>query len=239
VRLSDIRFHASVSITLSTSHSVVWPEDPQTMQLYQKDTSILVTVICSLCIQISPYFIMSVIKSPTLLDVTLLHIVEPTSEAERTTHQSSCYWGCPILHHALVVFLKYPINKCNYSICTQNGYLFVYPCRRDVVFTTVALLTPHHPHLFECSHISLEYENLASYRFNTKEKPYKFCKTCGTSILADFDRANLGQTDPEKDILAVSVCSSFPAPPITSGFPGGLYSEPCYENSMIDLYIDV
>jgi hypothetical protein len=63
----------------------------------------------------------------------------------------------------------------------------VYPCRRDIVFTK-------------------GYDNLGSHFFNTKTKAHKFCKTCGSSILADFDRINQGQTDdPARDILAVNV----------------------------------
>lgn len=42
--------------------------------------------------------------------------------------------------------------------------------------------------------------------FNTKTKPHKFCKTCGSNILADFERIKLGETDdPARDILAFNV----------------------------------
>ena len=42
-------------------------------------------------------------------------------------------------------FPKYPVNKCSCSICFQNGYLFVYPVRRDVTFTSGIFLFPINP----------------------------------------------------------------------------------------------
>ena len=50
------------------------------------------------------------------------------------------------------------------------------------------------------------YDNLGSYAFNTKTKSHRFCKSCGTSIMIDFQRNLQGETDPAKDILAVNVC---------------------------------
>jgi hypothetical protein len=47
------------------------------------------------------------------------------------------------------------------------------------------------PVLMHC----LGYENLDSHVFNIKTKPHKFCKTCGSSILADFKRIKLRETD--------------------------------------------
>jgi len=126
-------------------------------------------------------------KDPRPLDVNILLVVEETSEAERTTHEASCHCGAVQFTVTLKwPFPKYPVNKCSCTICTQNGYLFVYPCRRDIVFTK-------------------GYDNLGSHVFNTKTKPHKFCKTCGSSILADFERIKQGETtDPARDILAVN-----------------------------------
>jgi hypothetical protein len=41
----------------------------------------------------------------------------------------------------------------------------------------------------------LGYESLGSHVFNIKTKPHKFCKTYGSSILAEFKRIKLGETD--------------------------------------------
>lgn len=49
-------------------------------------------------------------------------------------------------------------------------------------------------------------ENLVGYKMGAKQKVHKFCKTCGSSILIDFRKLELGITDdPEEDTLAVNV----------------------------------
>ncbi|KAN0122377.1 centromere protein V [Hyaloscypha variabilis] len=127
-------------------------------------------------------------KEARPLDISILQVVEDTPETERTTHQAACHCGAVQFSVTLKwPFPKYPVNTCSCTICTQNGHLFVYPCRRDVVFTK-------------------GYDNLSSYVFHTKTKSHKFCKTCGSSILADFEVFKQGQTvDPARDILAVNV----------------------------------
>jgi hypothetical protein len=73
-------------------------------------------------------------KATRPLDKSIL-FVEDTSPAERTTHKASCHCGTVKYDVTLKYpFPKYPVNNCNCSVCFQNGYLFVYPCRRDVVF---------------------------------------------------------------------------------------------------------
>lgn len=48
-----------------------------------------------------------------------------------------------------------------------------------------------------------------------KQKIHKFCKTCGSSILIDFRKIELGITDnPEEDTLAINV--KFPTIPLPS-----------------------
>ncbi|KUJ22777.1 uncharacterized protein LY89DRAFT_714508 [Mollisia scopiformis] len=113
--------------------------------------------------------------------------VEQTSEDERTTHAASCHCGAVQFNVTLKwPFPKYPVNKCSCSICVSTGYLLVYPCHRDVVFIQ-------------------GYENMASYKFNTKTKAHMFCKTCGTSIGIDFLRAEQGELDPAKHTFGINV----------------------------------
>ncbi|KAH8602873.1 hypothetical protein B0O99DRAFT_604554 [Bisporella sp. PMI_857] len=69
-------------------------------------------------------------------DAVILTVVEETSSEERTTHPASCHYGAVKFDVTLKwPFSRYPVNKCNCSICVCMGYLVVYPARRDVVFT--------------------------------------------------------------------------------------------------------
>ena len=57
------------------------------------------------------------------------------SDVKPTTHKANCHCGAVRFTVTLKYpFPKYKINKCNCSICTKNGYLLVYPLRRDVVW---------------------------------------------------------------------------------------------------------
>ncbi|KAI1368153.1 glutathione-dependent formaldehyde-activating, GFA [Xylaria arbuscula] len=77
------------------------------------------------------------------------------------------------------------IVSCNCSICTKNGYLFVYPRREDVVF------------------VSAEAEaEMTSYRFGNGKKAHKFCPRCGTSVLIDFSEA---EREVERAVTAVNI----------------------------------
>lgn len=74
-------------------------------------------------------------KEPRPLDFAILTVVEETPEAERTTHAAQCHCGAVKFNVTLKwPFPKYPVNKCTCTICTHNGYLLVYPARRDVDF---------------------------------------------------------------------------------------------------------
>ncbi|KAL2072501.1 hypothetical protein VTL71DRAFT_11844 [Oculimacula yallundae] len=114
----------------------------------------------------------------------------PTTSAvqkERITHEASCH--CGNVKFTVTMDDPFPtqtVNKCNCTICTQNGYVFVYPPRHDIHFTK-------------------GFETLGEYKFNTKLKTHKFCKNCGTSILIDFNRTHPGGPEPENDILAINV----------------------------------
>lgn len=124
---------------------------------------------------------------PKPLDFAHFEGVEPTGPEERTTHEAQCH--CGAIAYSVTLkwpFPKNPINNCNCSICQHNGYLLVYPTRKDVVFHT-------------------GFEDLASYEFHTKKKSHKFCKNCGSSLYIDFQRPQQGVTDPDKDLLAVNV----------------------------------
>lgn len=124
-----------------------------------------------------------------------------------TTHRANCHCGAV----RFTVTLKYPfpeykINKCNCSICIKNGYLLVYPPRKDLVWIKGRdiHLAPGLSVMF----MLIGYDNMTEYYFGMKKKAHKFCKTCGTSILIDFKRNEYGVTDPEKDKLAVNVLPS-------------------------------
>jgi hypothetical protein len=78
-------------------------------------------------------------------------------------------------HCGRVTFVAPPltvheVNSCNCSICTRNGFLGVYPERKDVIFHT-------------------GYDHLSTYRFGKKRVSHKFCPSCGSSILVDFNGA--------------------------------------------------
>lgn len=76
---------------------------------------------------------MTTLRAPRPMEFAVL-FVEDTKE--RTTHEASCHCGAVQFEVTLkYVFPKYPINRCTCSICVKNGYMLVYPCRRDVVFT--------------------------------------------------------------------------------------------------------
>ena len=58
------------------------------------------------------------------------------SDIKPTTPKANCHCGAVRFTVTLKYpFPKYEINKCNCSICTKNGYLLVYPPRKDVVWT--------------------------------------------------------------------------------------------------------
>ncbi|KAF2136674.1 uncharacterized protein K452DRAFT_237096 [Aplosporella prunicola CBS 121167] len=88
------------------------------------------------------------------------------------TYRGNCHCGQVKFTAALRDIRTYPIIRCNCSICTKNGYLLVYPKRENVKF------------------ISGE-DSLSDYLFATKTKPHRFCRNCGTSILIDFEKADV------------------------------------------------
>jgi hypothetical protein len=71
------------------------------------------------------------------------------SEVKPTTHKANCHCGAV----CFTVTLKYPFpeykfNKFNSSIFTKNGYLLVYPSRKDLILEQgVASHYVSQPHL--------------------------------------------------------------------------------------------
>ena len=115
---------------------------------------------------------------------------------EERTYNGNCHCGLVKLK------LKYrPLEKtrpcrCNCSICTKNGYLLIYPKREDVEF------------------ISGE-DKMTAYKFGLRNKPHRFCATCGTSILIDFQNSDV---ESQRKHLAVNVSgwvAITPAPILT------------------------
>lgn len=89
----------------------------------------------------------SLLKTKDLLifDPKIVAVVEETSPQDHTTHYASCHCGAVVYNVTLKhLFPKYTVLTCNCSICEKNGYLLVYPARRDVVFEKGMLLLSYH-----------------------------------------------------------------------------------------------
>ncbi|KAI0200154.1 glutathione-dependent formaldehyde-activating, GFA [Astrocystis sublimbata] len=99
------------------------------------------------------------------------------------TYHANCHCGLVTFSVRLPDIASSKIVSCNCSICTKNGYLFVYPKREDVEFRTGEL-------------------QMKSYRFGQAKKAHKFCPMCGTSILIDFSEAD---REIERQVTAVNL----------------------------------
>jgi len=102
-------------------------------------------------------------KVPEIPDTSMVL----SETAELTRYSANCHCGTvtytfliPSLEHLKVV-------DCDCSICTRNGYLLVFPDRKEVVFYT-------------------GYDHLHSYAFGEKRMSHQFCPTCGSSVMIDF-----------------------------------------------------
>jgi hypothetical protein len=92
-----------------------------------------------------------------------------TTELDLVPYPANCHCG-DVRYTVLIPSLEeHLVNICNCSICTHNGYLLVYPKQREVIFHS-------------------GFDHLRSYFFGTKTREHKFCPTCGSSILIDFNR---------------------------------------------------
>ncbi|KZP24973.1 hypothetical protein FIBSPDRAFT_734698, partial [Athelia psychrophila] len=82
-------------------------------------------------------------------------------------YPANCHCGAFTYTVRIPSLSNHEVLRCTCSICVVNGYLMVYPKRPDVIFHT-------------------GHESLKSYTFGTKKGLHKFCPTCGSSVLIDF-----------------------------------------------------
>lgn len=73
------------------------------------------------------------------------------------------------------------VMNCNCSICCKNGYLNVYPNRKNVIFDSGE-------------------DSMKGYLFGDRKCTHKFCGTCGSSLFVDPH-----MDDPELIVVNVSV----------------------------------
>jgi hypothetical protein len=86
---------------------------------------------------------------------------------ELSTYRGSCHCGAVQFTVSLPTLSTIHVNECNCSVCEINGYLNVYPFRRDFTLGTGE-------------------DKLSVYRFGPKDKQHKFCESCGTSLMIDL-----------------------------------------------------
>jgi hypothetical protein len=110
---------------------------------------------------------------------------EPTAKTDLHTHTAVCHCGAVkvTFKHTPLDNPSTEINACNCSICTKNGYINTYPKHKDVT-------------------VDCPEGQLTSYRWKAGDKPHKFCKTCGSSMLIDFSESDVPQL---KDLMAINV----------------------------------
>ncbi|KAB2570862.1 Centromere protein V [Lasiodiplodia theobromae] len=106
-----------------------------------------------------------------------------SSQPQTQTYHGNCHCGRVKFTATLADIRSSKVVRCNCSICTKNGYLLVYPKRKDVVFSSGE-------------------DDLSAYRFGNQKKPHKFCRVCGTSILIDFSEAD---REVEREVTAVNI----------------------------------
>lgn len=70
--------------------------------------------------------------------------------------------------------------ECNCSICFKNGYVLMYPERKDLIWLKGE-------------------DKLKNYEFATKTRDHRFCANCGSSMLIDFRGAG------KQDVLGINV----------------------------------
>ncbi|CAI7675414.1 unnamed protein product [Penicillium manginii] len=87
----------------------------------------------------------------------------PTPTSETSSHTGQCHCGTVRFKFTISPPLsQYPVNACNCSICTKNGYLLAYPSRKNFAFEKGQ-------------------DSLKEYQFATKKVWHQFCGECGSS----------------------------------------------------------
>jgi hypothetical protein len=88
----------------------------------------------------------------------------------KTPHSLSCH--CRLVQATIHIpdFNLMPIVSCNCSICSRNGYIFIYVPVTDIEWRS-------------------GYESLKRYRFGKRAVSHAFCDTCGSSM---FEQREMG-----------------------------------------------
>ncbi|KAF1840031.1 uncharacterized protein K460DRAFT_399646 [Cucurbitaria berberidis CBS 394.84] len=93
----------------------------------------------------------------------------PAPDAPTAIYKASCHCGA----FAYTITQAPPLNDpsaqvmdCNCSICSRNGYLFIYTSNDRVEFTKGGI------------------EQFKTYSFASKKMAHYFCGTCGASCMA-------------------------------------------------------
>jgi hypothetical protein len=110
---------------------------------------------------------------------------DPTSTS---VHAASCH--CGAIQYTITLsppLSAQKVGSCSCTICTKNGYLFLYPRRQDLVV-----------HKGE--------DALKSYQFGKRQLLHRFCVECGSSVWHDPRLWMLGEVVP--DLLGVNVSCS-------------------------------
>ncbi len=101
------------------------------------------------------------------------------------TYPASCHCGTVQYTVDLSPPLKdWKVTSCNCSICTCNGYLLVYPLRKNL-------------------HVSSGEDSLKTHSFGPKRTLHKFCGKCGSAVFFDPRMEEFGDTPP--DLMGVNV----------------------------------
>lgn len=96
-------------------------------------------------------------------------MAEAAPTPEKIWYEASCHCGA-VKYKVLTGRLEdSTLHQCNCSICTKNGYINTSAKRDDIVFHQ-------------------GYDNMKNYRFASKKMDHKFCDTCGSSLMIDFNK---------------------------------------------------